>query len=716
MKRILFIVSCVFFLISSYLFVDIYTNKEITSILEANNKYTISVDDIYDQEKTIESFEKIAEANNVNIQKAVYRLQEDGSFIIDVYIDINKPEEVLNNFVIDGKRLSDSNLEDSYLSSKNENNDNLIGVFSLLNKENTIHLRKFEALKKENLKGVYSFSGVKNNKQFEQIKKQITDNNITIDEGYKNLSNSTLYSSKLITFLPLLTMLLVLTCIYNYIMKFKEYSVMMLNGYDSKTIIISELKFYGLLNFLLAIGATLITIIWHLFSYGMFNYYLYFYLLIRLMLMALLVTGLEGICGLLIKRVKISLCLKNEKPSKEINIISVITKVCFCVVFIFTTVFAVHEIKSLEEMNTNMADWKETINYAYMTINNLPFTENGNTYELGLKYQNAYRLLEEKGAMLIRPDWYFKEDKVGKEIYIQDQSIYRSDFMEVNNNYLKKYPVYDKDGNQLLFPKEENVLTILVPQKYEKHLDEIKKAYEGYSNLRYLDQNLYNELNGLPEITDHQEIRYIIYTNDQKFFTYNPDMNKEEDNYIKNPIIMVTNANNRGTDIYLSLMSMGELIVPISNPERPYDELYSIFKETGLSSNTTFTPTVYSRVDKQQYELQQALMEYASISILSLAGYVIMTIFVSMNYIESNKQIAAVKTIMGYSFMTRYLKYYLLNILPFVSIAFLIGIAEKEIILGLNLGIIMSIIDCIVTTFILWYYEKKSLNTVLKGE
>lgn len=612
--------------------------------------------------------------------------------------------------------MSDSDLEDSYLSSKNEDNSNLIGVFSLLNKENTIHLRKFSGLKKENLKGVYSFSGVKDSEQFKQIKKQINENNITLDEDYKNLSNDTLYSSKITIFLPLLIMLLVLTCIYNYIMKFKEYSVMMLNGYDTKDILIDEIKFYAIFNLVLAMITTIAWMILHLFSYEIFNYYLYIYLLVRLVIVALIVTVLESICGLLIKKVKISLCLKNEKPNKEINIISIITKICFCIVFIFTSVSAMLEIKSLEEMNTNMADWKETINYAYTTINTLPYTENGNSYEIGLKCQKVYSLLDEKGAMVIRPDWYFKEDELGKKDYIQDQPIYDSDLIEVNNNYLKKYPIYDKDGNQLLFPENENVLTILVPKKYEKHLDEIKESYEGFLDLRYLDQNLYNELNGLPEITDRQEIRYIIYTNNQKFFTYNPDMNKEEGNYIKNPIIMVTNANNRGTDIYLSLMSMGELIVPISNPESPYDELYPIFKEAKASDLFTFTPTVYSRVDKQQHELQQTLMEYTSISIFSLVGYVIMTIFVSMNYVESNKQIAAVKTIMGYSFIHRYFKYYLLNIIPFVLIAFLIGVVEKEIVLGLYLGIIIAIIDFIVTTLILWYYEKKSINAVLKGE
>lgn len=329
MKKILFIVSCVFFLFSSYLFVNIYANKEITNILEEDSKYTVSVTEVQDQEKTVESLKKIAAANSVNIQKAIYRLQENGTFVIDVYIDINEPGEVLDNFVIDGKKLSDSDLEDSYLSSKNEDNSNLIGVFSLLNKENTIHLRKFSGLKKENLKGVYSFSGVKDSEQFKQIKKQINENNITLDEDYKNLSNDTLYSSKITIFLPLLIMLLVLTCIYNYIMKFKEYSVMMLNGYDTKDILIDEIKFYAIFNLVLAMITTIAWMILHLFSYEIFNYYLYIYLLVRLVIVALIVTVLESICGLLIKRVKISLCLKNEKPNKEINIISIINKDMF---------------------------------------------------------------------------------------------------------------------------------------------------------------------------------------------------------------------------------------------------------------------------------------------------------------------------------------------------------------------------------------------------
>lgn len=202
--------------------------------------------------------------------------------------------------------MSDSDLEDSYLSSKNEDNSNLIGVFSLLNKENTIHLRKFSGLKKENLKGVYSFSGVKDSEQFKQIKKQINENNITLDEDYKNLSNDTLYSSKITIFLPLLIILLVLTCIYNYIMKFKEYSVMMLNGYDTKDILIDEIKFYAIFNLVLAMITTIAWMILHLFSYEIFNYYLYIYLLVRLVIVALIVTVLESICGLLIKRVKIS--------------------------------------------------------------------------------------------------------------------------------------------------------------------------------------------------------------------------------------------------------------------------------------------------------------------------------------------------------------------------------------------------------------------------
>ena len=69
--------------------------------------------------------------------------------------------------------------------------------------------------------------------------------------------------------------LLVLTCIYNYIMKFKEYSVMMLNGYDTKDILIDEIKFYAIFNLVLAMITTIAWMILHLFSYEIFNYYLY---------------------------------------------------------------------------------------------------------------------------------------------------------------------------------------------------------------------------------------------------------------------------------------------------------------------------------------------------------------------------------------------------------------------------------------------------------
>lgn len=285
----------------------------------------------------------------------------------------------------------------------------------------------------------------------------------------------------------------------------------------------------------------------------------------------------------------------------------------------------------------------------------------------------------------------------------------------VNNNYLQKYPVYNKEGKQLDFSGNEDILTYLIPKKYEKNLDEIKELYSD-SKLRYFDENLYNELNGLPENNNRQEIRYIVYESHEKFFSYDPDVNKEEANYITDPIIMVTNANNRGTDIYLSMMTKGEFLMPVSNPEDPYSELYPAMKEADLVKYIPATPTVYSLVDQQQYDLQQTLMEYASISFLSMIGYVIITIFISMNYVESNKRINAIKTFMGYSFVDRYKKYYIMNIIPFSIIPLLIGLSYKEIALGIYLSILLFAIDFMVTTIVLLYYQKKSLSEVLKGE
>lgn len=716
MKKILFIVSVVFFLVSSYLFVDVYSNKEVAGILEENSNYTISVKDVSDQNETIKIFREVARDNKVNVQKVVYRLQSNDKFIIDVYVDINNPEAVLKNIIIDGKKLSNDDLESAYMSSRKEGSEKLTGTFSLLDNENVINLRRFTDAKKENLNGVYSFSGISSNEQFNQIKKQLVDQNIKIEDNFASHSTGSFYNSKMTLFIPIIFMLLILTSLYNYIMKFKEYSVMMLNGYDIKEIIKNEIKFYFKLNMILVSAAIIIMIVIHYVNYGVFNYFLYLYLLIRLLGIALVTLIVQGVCGLLLKRVKIQLCLKNEKPSKEINLISIITKVCFCIVFLFTSITTIVKVKSLEELNVNMDDWKETINYAFTTMFQLPHTENGNTYEIGLKCQKLFESMEKQGALMMRPGWYFRKNAAGKELFLEEQSIYGSDFIEVNNNYLQKYPVYDKEGRQLDFSGNEDILTFLIPKKYEKNLDEIKELYEDYPDLRYLDENLYNELKGLPENNARQEMRYIVYESHEKFFSYDPEVNKEEANYITDPIIMVTNANNRGTDIYLSMMTMGEFLMPISNPEDPYSELYPAFKELDLAKYIPATPTVYSRVDQQQYDLQQTLMEYASISFLSMIGYIIITIFISMNYVESNKRINAIKTFMGYSFVDRYKKYYIMNIIPFTIIPLLIGLSYKEIALGIYLSIFLFAIDFIVTTIVLLYYQKKSLSEVLKGE
>lgn len=58
MKKILFIVSCVFFLVSSYLFVSIYENKEMADILEENSAYTVSVTNVQGQVETITALKK----------------------------------------------------------------------------------------------------------------------------------------------------------------------------------------------------------------------------------------------------------------------------------------------------------------------------------------------------------------------------------------------------------------------------------------------------------------------------------------------------------------------------------------------------------------------------------------------------------------------------------------------------------------------------------
>lgn len=472
MKKILYIVTAIFFLVFGYAFIDNSTKNELASLLDGNSEYYVSVDSKTNN-NVLDTILDVANQHKVNVQKSVYRLQEDGSYIIDVYAHINNEDTFYKDILMkSGTKLTNTSPSKAYLSSGNKQSADRIGTFSILEKKSIINIKKLSDAGSENWNGIYYFSAIQDEATFSKIKSQIAEKGVTLSDDQISIQNNSSFVN-ILTYVPLIFLLVILTTIYNYISKYKEISVMLLNGYSFNTILKRLARMYFLINTIIIIGITILLSTLHFITYGILNWRLYFSGFISLSIIGIILTLVEGVCGLFMKYIDISICLHNKKPQAQINIVNIIAKVCFCFIIVYVGTSSAMKIEEFGKANYNMQDWRETINYAYTTMQPYNETYSKDTYEIGSKCQELYARLEKDGAILMRPSDYYSSDSDFKKLVHETQPIYTAERIDVNNNYLNKHPVYDIDGKKVQPALEDGSLTILIPEKYESQRAEI---------------------------------------------------------------------------------------------------------------------------------------------------------------------------------------------------------------------------------------------------
>ena len=718
MKKIMSFVTLAFLMVSSWLFVDLYIQQERESLIRRGEQVIHIESEVPDL--LLEGIQQIAEDHQLNVQKAVYRLTEEGGYVVDIYAYISDEDSFYQGITLyEGERLHADSPQGAFIASMLGDDPLQLGTFSLLDKQTQIRIKNFSDARSENLNGAYYFSGIDDEGELQLIKQEITSYGMSIDESAVEV-NGTSADSTLITYLPLLFLLVVISSLYYYILAYKEIAVMLLHGYSRKQVIMTKLQ--GLLTInlieLIAAWGIICAVMTWITSSPHPQFYLHTLLFLFLVMIG--VSLIEALCGLICGGVSIRQGLNHQRPQLQINFLNYLVKIGLCAVVVFASCSAVKSIQNFEEKHYDFDAWQETINYAYTSIapgasGNFEHTSNGNSYEIGSIMQKLYQYLEEDGAMLMRANAYYQHSDDEKALIDQEYPEYINCSIEVNGNYLRRWPVYDRKGKQLLpLDENEDKLVILVPEKYRDQEKAVREFYMGQQRLRYFDENLYNELVGKQEITTKQEIEFLYYADGQRFFSYDPKINEEENCFITDPIIMVTNGMNRGTDVYYSIVSSGDLLFPIDDPQAPRESIRDDLEKSGASDMVAWTPTVFSRVDEQQYDLQLDLQRYGFMLAVSLAGYIIMTIFITINYIESNKQLNAVKRLMGYSFMQRNGRYLLLHLIPVLLLTSAASILFGLMRFGWILFLLLATVEIVTAMISLWYYGKKSISDVLK--
>lgn len=247
----------------------------------------------------------------------------------------------------------------------------------------------------------------------------------------------------------------------------------------------------------------------------------------------------------------ISFLPSNYRKKKIIHILLILICVINFVMIIENTIESSKKFMILKSVSNNHNIQKTKSMYRVLWNEKLDSDDYKKERENNIKAKEFYdRICKNKNAFLIDTDNYVILDYKQKNTYcFNDENpndVYSPDHdcITVNENYLKYNHIYNTDNKLVIndLKKSKDTLNILVPSKYWKYVDDIKKQYLEYFYFQKVEvDNLYNEKIGESENTmkkDQLTLNMIKVKDHQNYFSYNMrtgDLNNE----IWDPITIV---------------------------------------------------------------------------------------------------------------------------------------------------------------------------------
>lgn len=719
MKKILICLTAVFLCVSSFLFIDTYSKfQEFFLINKSKSQFVIKDSD----QNTLNNLIEISNKHKVTMQKVEYVPTTDPKILKTVvYTQVQNQDKYYKNINIDNKKITKDSSKQEFLSTQKTSDKNQIGTIKFIDKKMNVEIRPLSGAEKQNLNTEY-FLFTDDEKILNSIK--IDFENLGINAKFEKLSIGIQHlpiNLDIILAIFLILIILALTIIYYLIFNFKELAIKKLNGYTNKRLILEFNK--SLLKYILIITSAIFILSIILFiNSATLIFYIYFALFLAIVILGLLL--INYIVSNYIYGIDIKLMIKNKKPLMQIHIINYIFKIVSTFVIISICFSTIVSLKSLNENQKQLSLWEDSKNYAYTIATSSDKDENNiETKEFIDKTLNFYKDIEKQGAMFIAPGFFFDSEE---EAFTQQEkdkmsielSLYGIESV-VNKNYLKKYSIKDTNGNIIDVNQfSDEKVYVLIPDKYLEN----KQLVEDFMKLSLNNVSLYEEnkkrkQEGNPPLQGNYE--FIYYKSGQQFFNYKApkyNITAQIENQMQDPILSVVNPNYYMPDNIFANFTQGNILIPITNYEDPYSEIQPILEKYSLDKYILGTPLVYSKVDNLMFDLKKNIATQTFILIVLLIAFIIVSVFMTLNYAQKNQIVNAIKRISGYSFFKRYWGYIISVIGPTILFGFIIGLKSKNVLQGLIIGTILALIEFLIMINILKLWDLKNTRNVLKGE
>lgn len=708
MKKLLYILILTISMFSFFIFFNEFKETQkfnienIESKLE--NSYDVLIPSTILKLPRIDQYETLATTSNQSLSSIFFTRidRTDGKEKIIKYI-YTMDDKYMNSINLkSGKKLDKSLMNSNFfLSTAKTNDDNQIGVIEPVSDDFIFEIRTLNSMLNDGM----SFTGFckitfPNDKPVSYYISELS-RLFSVDSIEYNKSEIINLKTNLnYIYILILFFIIILLILYDLLNSYKNIGVKKLLGSSNFDIYkenISKLLIYEIFCIILSIilmSFLLVDNFNRLYLIFLKNM-IFFYLLILLLSFVSI-----SLPYLYIKKIKIYHIIKNKTQTQEIILFNTFIKTTLIIGLICLLNFSLKHYNEFKKIyNGSYKAWEDASNYVVFNLDDLDFT----TYEsseFAKSSLSLYKTLNEKGALYANFDMY-------SNLSIQNNK--NIDYFKlsatVNPNYLNKHPIYDENNKQVLISEEDKNWIVLIPDKFKDD----KVLIENYYN-KWL--NTFNkELIG--------ELKIIWTKSDQKFFSYNINVNSYEGNYVYDPIVLVGTESGLfpGWNISIFNTSGNPFKIKIDSQDSLYSQLKPIISSTGINSSSL-------RISFADEEVISNVKQYKNILAFIIISFILI-FFLSIAIISQNtysffnqyKKIISIKSFYGYNSIDKYKDYLLLLLISWTiifNISLFLNISNFKIISLVTISGLA--IEFLTSLLLLKRINKKKIVQIMKGD
>lgn len=398
--------------------------------------------------------------------------------------------------------------------------------------------------------------------------------------------------------------------------------------------------------------------------------------------------------------------LKGKKPFLQLNLCAGVLKTIVILFVCFATVTLYYSIQHSSKILEQKERFEQIASYRIPRLLTLSMDSN---YSKQFD-DNCKALYQKTEGVLINPeDYSFGEDSKALSGYGK-YTVY------INNNYLKKNPIYDTQGKQVNIDEaslKHNETVVLVPEQYRGEAAKIQAYYDKW----YLFSRYANEGGAEKDPLNRTiTVRLLFVKSNQTYFAFDTELSDYEENFIHDPFAVLVTKENMGSDHYTFHITNGHYMAEVSRRQSA-DDIYKSVRLSSLEQELVELPTVYSCVDAQIEKYTASIAQASLILALSILITAVITVYLTRNFMAEHKKTILVKKMLGYAPGRVYsplLLFFLLFDLSLFSLAALLLRLPTGLWLLLLAG--FTLLDLALELGTAAHYQTKLVLDTLKGD